>query len=393
MSIQNPLPAIMLGGPPHSGKSVLAYHLSQLLRTWQVDHYLLRACPDGEGDWSSESDPQLVRTLRDKGSFTPHFVAGVIATLQQRMLPLLVDVGGRPQPDQEAILAACSHAILIAPTAEELALWRGLTARLQIPVIAELISSLTEPDLVMDYAPLFQARLHGLERGKVVASPIIPQLAALARGVLITKPSTLRDFHLAQAPAETTVDLERLAHTLHTDPPGRWQPHDLPAVLAYLPQGEPLALYGRGVNWLYAALARHTFPAPCFQFDARLGWLQPEALPVRPTAQADLAHNLIRWSIQQTTTQSSLTIRLTEPYLDFGSAQQLCLPILPTTQGLIISGRIPHWLLTSIVRSYASLPWLAIYQPPLNGAVVIHTTQRALAVSTLLPLTLPAAAA
>lgn len=388
MSIPNPLPAIMLGGPPHSGKSVLAYHLSQLLRTWQVDHYLLRACPDGEGDWSSESDPQLVRTLRDKGSFTPHFVAGVIAALQQRMLPLLVDVGGRPQPDQEAILAACSHAILIAPTAEELATWRQLTERLQIPVIAELISSLTEAEAVTAHAPLFQARLYGLERGQKRESLVIDQLAALARAVLITKPSTLRNFHLAQAPAETTVDLERLAHTLHTDPPGRWQPQDLPAVLAYVPAQEPLALYGRGANWLYAALARHTLPAPCYQFDARLGWLHPEALPIMATIQPAPAHAPVRWSLQATAHYTVLEVRLTAPYLDFNTLPQLSLPPTPSAQGLVISGRLPLWLLTSLVRSYSMVPWVAIYQPPLKGAVIIHATQPTQPIGAVLPLAL-----
>jgi len=46
----NQFPALMIGGPPHSGKSVLAYSLTQALRARQIDHYLLRACPDGEGD-------------------------------------------------------------------------------------------------------------------------------------------------------------------------------------------------------------------------------------------------------------------------------------------------------------------------------------------------------
>ncbi len=389
MPVFNPLPAIMIGGPPHSGKSVLAYSLTQNLRALHIDHYLLRACPDGEGDWSNEADQQTVRTLRNKGSFTPNFVTNVIQALNARMLPLLVDVGGRPQPEQEAILAACSHAILIAQNAEQLAAWRDLTTRLQIPVIAELCSSLTERDDVSATFPLLQARIYGLERGQQVHGPVLQQLTALARAVLITKPQSLREFHLAQAPAETTVDLERLAYTLQTTPPGRWQPDNLPAVLAYLPPQEPLAIYGRAPNWLYAALARNTLSASFFQFDARLGWLQPAALTVAPSAQPDPTSNPITWSIHASTTQTVLTIHLTDPYLDFNAAQQLCLPTLPTTQGLIISGRIPLWLLTSLVRSYTMLSWIAIYQPPLNGAVIIHSTQATLPVGTVLPLALP----
>ena len=54
-------PAVMIGGPPHSGKSVLAYSLSQALRARQVAHYVLRAFPDGEGDWANEADQAMVR--------------------------------------------------------------------------------------------------------------------------------------------------------------------------------------------------------------------------------------------------------------------------------------------------------------------------------------------
>ena len=59
----NRLPAVLVGGPPHSGKSVLIYSLSQALRARGIDHYALRACPDGEGDWSNEALPQLVLSL------------------------------------------------------------------------------------------------------------------------------------------------------------------------------------------------------------------------------------------------------------------------------------------------------------------------------------------
>src|SRR5438552_6610469 len=46
------LPAILIGGPPHTGKSVLTYSLSQALRKRSIEHYVIRASPDGEGDWS-----------------------------------------------------------------------------------------------------------------------------------------------------------------------------------------------------------------------------------------------------------------------------------------------------------------------------------------------------
>ncbi|MGB1254193.1 MAG: hypothetical protein ACPG8W_26515, partial [Candidatus Promineifilaceae bacterium] len=63
MSSNHPFPAIAFGGPPHSGKSVLTYLLSQHLRTLSIDYSPLPATPDGEGNWSYESPANLSKAL------------------------------------------------------------------------------------------------------------------------------------------------------------------------------------------------------------------------------------------------------------------------------------------------------------------------------------------
>ncbi|MCS7041091.1 MAG: hypothetical protein NZP34_15910, partial [Caldilineales bacterium] len=88
-SSQEELPAVLVGGPPHSGKSVLIYSLSQALRARGVDHYALRACPDGEGDWSNQAPPPLVKEIRLKGSWTPQWVQWISRDIRCRRLPLL----------------------------------------------------------------------------------------------------------------------------------------------------------------------------------------------------------------------------------------------------------------------------------------------------------------
>jgi len=383
MQTVHPLPAIMIGGPPHSGKSVLAYQLTQTLRHLDVDHYLLRACPDGEGDWSSEADRQTVQMIRAKGHFTENFVAQVVAAINQRMMPLLVDVGGRPQPDQEAILAACSHAILIAPTENELEMWRQLAMRLGIPIVAELISSLSDADTVFATFPLLRARIFGLVRGRVVDGPVLQQLSALVRALLARTPNALRTFHLEQAPVETTVDLERLLETLRASlagPVGRWQVTDLPVVLAYLPHDAPLAVYGRSTTWIYGALALHTMGQPFYQFDARLGWVHPPPLEVVDEVNAAEAAMLVKVAIDPRHSYDLLDIKPMDPYLDYHSTHTIRLPRLPldpasTPRGVVISGRLPLWLLTGVVRAYADRPWLALYAPATGGAVVIQQGQ------------------
>ena len=45
----NYLPAILIGGPPHSGKSVLLYIPTIALHKRNITHHAIRACPDGAG--------------------------------------------------------------------------------------------------------------------------------------------------------------------------------------------------------------------------------------------------------------------------------------------------------------------------------------------------------
>ncbi len=72
---------------PHCGKSVLAYMLSQHLRRMDIAHYLLRAAPDGKEGWLLE--------------------------MENRPIPLLVDVGGLPRDEEIGIIRACTRPILL----------------------------------------------------------------------------------------------------------------------------------------------------------------------------------------------------------------------------------------------------------------------------------------
>jgi len=64
--MKNRLPILLIGGPPNAGKSVLFHSLSSELHRQNIRHYGLRACPDGEGNWSQESDRATVMHLRNR---------------------------------------------------------------------------------------------------------------------------------------------------------------------------------------------------------------------------------------------------------------------------------------------------------------------------------------
>jgi len=365
-------PAVLIGGPPHAGKSVLAYSLTQALRRAGVEHYVLRAYPDGEGDWSNEAEPETVRAIRVKGEGTPDWIERICRDIAQRHLPLIVDVGGRPTRWQEAVFDHCTHAILLTRDAASREVWRERMVRHRVPLLADLRSALNVSPSLDATQPIVVGTLSDLHRGTTASgTPFDALVSRLAQ--LFDRPvDALRRAHLGAAPVEITVELDRLKHALGIggDPQSEtWEPVSLPQVLDYLPTGVPLALYGRAPNWLYAALALLAHPASLWQFDVRLGWVTPPTLrrgvsPVNAPLRVD---------VQATAAYALLHCSLPHSYVDYAEAGKARVPPLPPHRGVIVSGKLPHWLLTGITLAYRDAPWLAVCQPQIGGAVVVHS--------------------
>jgi CRISPR-associated protein Csx3 len=206
-------PAVIIGGPPHSGKSVLTYSLTKALRERSVDHYVLRAYPDGEGDWANEADQKLVRRIRVKGDGTPQWIARICRDIASRHLPLVVDVGGRPTDWQEAVFDHCTHAILLTPDDSSQAEWRDLAARHGLPLLAELRSTLTGDDVVQATSPILRGQISRLERGRKASGPTFEALVDLLAGIFAYDDAELRAAHLSLAPTDMVVELSRLGRT------------------------------------------------------------------------------------------------------------------------------------------------------------------------------------
>lgn len=385
-----PFPAVIIGGPPHSGKSVLVYSLTQALRQMNVPHYALRACPDGEGDFANEAEPETVRRIRQKGAFSATFMQRVAGYLQQRHVPLLVDVGGLPTVEQEAVFAHCTHAVLLVgsrpsdPTSfdREMAQWEAKMARQGVPIIARLQSDLIGTNLLRETEPIISGTLAGLERGQRADGPAFSTLVNQLAALFAYTETDLAAIHLAQAPVELTLDLPALAHTLQV-PNGYWLPKHLPVVRDYLPEGKALALYGRAPVWLYAMLGLVAYPAPLWLFDARLGWIQS---PTMPELGAAPVQEGWQTAVHDRTHHTLAEFRTGSQYLDIDDIDGLPLPAIPTNKGLIVSGRLPNWVITAVTRQWGpQLPWLAVYQPQLKGAAVVISRETAVVVGQVLP--------
>lgn len=361
-------PAVMIGGPPHSGKSVLAYSLTQALRARGTPHYVLRAYPDGEGDWANEADQQLVRRIRLKGEGTPEWIDRICRDIANRHLPLIVDVGGRPTRWQETIFDHCTHAILLTPNADARNDWTALATDHGVPILADLHSSLAGDDVIQTARPILHGQISRLERSQTAGGPTFQALVDLVADLFAYEDTELRQAHLSMAPTELVIELSRVGQTLGFGQAWwHWSPEKLPDLLDYLPANTPLGVYDRGPNWLYAALAWHTLPAQLYQFDVRLGWITPPELRLDPASPATpFTARLLHGDMV-----SQLEVTLTNNYLDYDEAAGLTFPPSPPDHGLIVSGKLPLWLWTALARTYRQMHWLAVFQPQLNQAVVI----------------------
>jgi len=137
---QSPAPALLVGGPPDSGKSVFSNALLTSLRQHCGDRtiFLHRANWDGEGNWSHDvANRELVKRLvtsherrihelddaqtRMAAFFAYHTQA--VANLRRVVDLVIVDVGGKPQPEKVPLVGQCTHAAIISRAPELVASW------------------------------------------------------------------------------------------------------------------------------------------------------------------------------------------------------------------------------------------------------------------------------
>ncbi len=125
-------PALLVVGPPDSGKSVLSHSLFQSLLPENPEIYLQRAQWDGEGNYILELGPDFGPEEREafkalnRGQLTERFFpyqAQAILQLRRQKSLVIVDVGGMVQPEKQPILEACSHYLIISSKPEAIAPW------------------------------------------------------------------------------------------------------------------------------------------------------------------------------------------------------------------------------------------------------------------------------
>jgi len=172
--------ALLVVGPPDSGKSVLSHALFRALLPQYPQVFLQRAQWDGEGNWTLELPESLTMADREafklfyKGGLTAGFFpyqAQAILQLRRRKPLVIVDVGGRVQPEKVPVLEACSHYLVISAQPEAVAEWHEFCGdRGNLQPVAVVHSTLEataavhgqEPYLEMTCGPWRQGQIRPL---------------------------------------------------------------------------------------------------------------------------------------------------------------------------------------------------------------------------------------
>ncbi|MGQ9864829.1 MAG: CRISPR-associated ring nuclease Crn3/Csx3 [Pseudanabaenaceae cyanobacterium] len=182
-------PAVLVVGPPDSGKSVLSHALFQTLRRYDEAIFLQRAHWDGEGNWVLElPDPTLAEAMkaRYKGALTPEFFANqaqAILALRRQNRLVLVDVGGMVQEEKTPVLAACSHYLLISRDRQEVDKWHRFCGdRAHLLPLAVIHSTRTSVQTVQQTEPWLELTWGPWQMG--IVPPLPPLLLDRLRSLM-----------------------------------------------------------------------------------------------------------------------------------------------------------------------------------------------------------------
>jgi CRISPR-associated protein Csx3 len=334
-----------------------------------VQDILLRAAPDGEGAWFHEAGAELRFRLRRKGQFTERLAGQMARAVQARSLPMLVDIGGKPQGRQFEIIDACTHAIHLYREEVDRRAWQDwIEARNLIP-IAGLRSDLAGPDYVESETGVLRGVISGLERGQPQPGPLFDLLLARVQGICSYDAATLARLHLRRAPEGMAVlDETHLAQRLGIVQPGQalwWRPEHLARLSEALPVRQPIALYGRGPVWLTAAIAARNAPEPVWIFDARhYGWMAPPAVVMA----SNKANAEFMLEAEPAGDHTRLVYRLLPEHTVL-TPQPVHVPAMDAGQGVILDGAMPKWLWSALARALVGQPWLAATEPRGDGTI------------------------
>lgn len=372
---------VVVGGPPHSGKSVFIEALTKNLNKDQT--LAFSACPDGEGPWLQKhyDDPDVV-ALRRKGGFTPEFVDWATESVRDWDGPLmLIDIGGRTSEENAKIVEGATHAIILAGDTSKIPEWKEFFETRGIQVIAALHSDYPDhkdrfgdpgflwSDKVND--PI-RASVHHLERGEPAEGRETIQLVAEVIEHLVEEnksnreasetdrghfkidvaslrsdlPTTQVERHLPSGQTITTTNLDRSAV------PGLYEK------IANQPHYHEVWLDGPTNSWEIVALACALDAAdvPGIRYNSPNGFVELQKLPI--SDEPGISASGWEWNVSERVMENGQKITVVEvahnPDVPIhpDSLHTTTLPRVEADSIVVLGGKIPQWLRASIALGY-----------------------------------------
>lgn len=165
---------VVIGGPPHSGKSVFIQALRNKLREIKPDSfnenvYIIRACPDGEGDWFGDLKEEQGKVFRFSNVFTNEFaeqMADAIENTSKIKKVVIVDVGGKLDKKNNLIFSKCNSGIIVSSNPKETNKWVGAYEQSELKLLAIANSKLEGETKVITNEPL-EIDITNLDRNKI----------------------------------------------------------------------------------------------------------------------------------------------------------------------------------------------------------------------------------
>lgn len=384
---------VIVGGPPHSGKSVFLEGLRQVLPG--SDTYLFSACPDGEGPWLQKyyNDPDVTR-LRQKGQFTEDFVKRSRDVIQSWSGPLmLVDVGGRTSSENAEIIQGATHAIILSGDPSAVEEWQTFFEESGLSVVATLNSDYTgsrdDFEINGDHV---KGSVHYLERGEESSER---ETVLAVADVLTRMVQDNIDFIDPLKNNGLTVQVRDILDSLPCQEVVRTLPNGGTVVNRVLERASLPELYRRvsdapalsavfldgPVNgWEAIALVSAYQESGCDNVAVRGpdGFVPVTALP--QSADGDTVPWTVRTEVieGETVYVVHADVSASTNPLDPSSLPEMSIPALPDGATVVISTQGPHWFRTSVALGYRQNCAAVASFTPGEGATVAWSNDAAM---------------
>lgn len=368
---------IAVVGPAHSGKSVF---LGGLMKNLGNKAYLFRACPDGEGTWTYMNN--MAPKLRQKGKFTDEIVNWYIRCIRESNLApiMLIDLGGKISLENKRILteAEIQYCIIIARSIELFKEWEDfMTKECKIKIMQKVWSNY---DGVQDEIRDDYIVIHHLERGEDVSNR--PGIIHIANKIIeySNDNNNIAMDCKSNNESESVLNIEEIALMIGKDPVEKTLPNGK-TIKSFIWTGEDIKkisrcmhnkakdfnnvvkLNGAMPSFLAAAIV-HELHMKTVYINSPDGYVQ---IKYNKPYDKGYGENVI-FNIKRINNLNWLWLEVSQEDpsipLDPKNLENIVPPEIDFGAKVIISGRMPLWLSSSIAMAYHGVAGaVAMFQP------------------------------